>query len=188
MSDGRDNQKKALQRANDESNRICRESIEGAFIELLKTNSIDELTIQQIVDKAGVSRMAYYRNYSSKEDILDNIFDEVHSAIIEEAQRYSSKGGYNRSCRAVFEAMNKYVKYREGSEVIINAHESERFLALFSRAAEQTEENNSKAERYCSMFWAGAIFNVMTYWIKTGMHETPEEIEQYCRQAALQYD
>ena len=41
-----------------------------ALIELMKQKPYDRITITDITKKAGVSRMAYYRNYQEKDDIL----------------------------------------------------------------------------------------------------------------------
>ena len=41
-----------------------------ALVELMKQKPYGEITITDITKKAGVSRMAYYRNYQDKDDIL----------------------------------------------------------------------------------------------------------------------
>ena len=41
-----------------------------ALILLMETKPYEKITITEITKKAGVSRMAYYRNYESKDDIL----------------------------------------------------------------------------------------------------------------------
>jgi len=55
-----------------ESNRLAKECIVTALIELMKVRDYNAISITDITKKAGVSRMAYYRNYTSKEDILKN--------------------------------------------------------------------------------------------------------------------
>lgn len=56
--------------SNSEINAITRESIYLALQQLLETKTLAEITITEITSKAGVSRMAYYRNYQNKEEIL----------------------------------------------------------------------------------------------------------------------
>lgn len=45
-----------------ESNRLVKDCITTAFIELMKVRDYNTITITDITKKAGVSRMAYYRN------------------------------------------------------------------------------------------------------------------------------
>ena len=48
-----------------------------ALVELMKQKPYHEITITDITKKAGVSRMAYYRNYKDKDDILIEHFREI---------------------------------------------------------------------------------------------------------------
>ena len=43
---------------------------------LLQQKRYEEITVSEIANKAGVSRMTYYRTYSSKEDIVIQHFKE----------------------------------------------------------------------------------------------------------------
>ena len=45
-----------------ESNRLAKECIVTALVELMKIKDYDAISITDIAKKAGVSRMAYYRN------------------------------------------------------------------------------------------------------------------------------
>ena len=53
-----------------ESNRLAKECIVTALIELMKVRDYHSISITEITHKAGVSRMTYYRYFSSKEEIL----------------------------------------------------------------------------------------------------------------------
>ena len=59
--------------------RSVKERICQAMISLVNTSDkpYDEITIQEIVDEAGVCRNSFYRNYSSKNDIFIQRFQEV---------------------------------------------------------------------------------------------------------------
>ena len=59
-----------LRMSNEESNRFTKECICTALILLMNEQDFEKITISSIIKRAGVSRGAFYRNYSSKEDIL----------------------------------------------------------------------------------------------------------------------
>ena len=68
------------------SNNFIKSCIVTALIELMKERDFDQITITEIANKAGVSRMAYYRYYTSKNDILVQYLDEVTGQIIPVAE------------------------------------------------------------------------------------------------------
>jgi len=53
-----------------ERNTYVRKQITKATLELLQDNELDKIPIGQIADRAQVSRVSFYRNYDSKEDVL----------------------------------------------------------------------------------------------------------------------
>lgn len=59
------------------ANLVVRESIETALIELMKKKPLSDITISEIVERAGVSRVSYYRNYYYKEDVLFASMDKI---------------------------------------------------------------------------------------------------------------
>ena len=72
---------KGLRLSNEETNRLTRESLETALLQLLQEQDIRDISIEALVQRAGVSRMAYYRNFGSKEAILDNCITRVCGKI-----------------------------------------------------------------------------------------------------------
>lgn len=56
--------------SNEESNRLTKECLQTALIYLMNEKPFDKITITELVKRSGVSRTAFYRNYTAKEDIL----------------------------------------------------------------------------------------------------------------------
>jgi AcrR family transcriptional regulator len=53
-----------------------------ALIELIEEQSFEALTIGEITERAMVSRAAFYRNYQDKYDLVEQIFEEAMSALL----------------------------------------------------------------------------------------------------------
>lgn len=51
---------------------IIKECIFEAYLQLLEEQKSDSISITEITERAGVSRVSYYRNYSSKFDIIED--------------------------------------------------------------------------------------------------------------------
>lgn len=66
-------------------NKIYKEYIFESLMILLNENNFEKISITDIVKKAGVSRMTYYRYYKNKEDIIrvhiNDIFNDVNEYI-----------------------------------------------------------------------------------------------------------
>lgn len=52
------------------------EAIKNAFIELMSEKSFDQITIQDISDRANVGRRTIYHHYMDKFDLLDKLIEE----------------------------------------------------------------------------------------------------------------
>ena len=66
---------------NEESNKLTKECLSMALIYLMNEMDFNKITITDIVKRAGVSRTAFYRNQSVKEDILKEIGQEVTNEL-----------------------------------------------------------------------------------------------------------
>ena len=53
-----------LSQYNKEHRRLTREALETALLALLESKELASISISELVKRAGVSRNAYYRNYS----------------------------------------------------------------------------------------------------------------------------
>ena len=66
-----------------EINILTKECILTALLRLMDEKNYNDITITDITNLAGVSRMAYYRNYKSKEDILITHLEDAEKTIID---------------------------------------------------------------------------------------------------------
>ena len=55
---------------NQEKNTYVRQHILSALLNLMKKQDFANISIQAVVDAAGVGRASFYRNFASKEDVL----------------------------------------------------------------------------------------------------------------------
>lgn len=53
-----------------------------ALIELIEERGFEALTVAEITERAMVSRAAFYRNYQDKYDLVEQIFEEAMSALL----------------------------------------------------------------------------------------------------------
>ena len=172
-----------------ESNRLAKECIVTALIELMKVTEYDRITITDITKKAGVSRMAYYRNYTSKDDILNKFIEEVGESIHSVVESHSSEKEVYDYCYLLFDQLGRYsdiglVAYKANlGELILSA--INKFMLKTYPPSDTADAEAEIASRYRRYFFAGAFFNVFTQWIKNGRRESPAKLAEICSEMAL---
>ena len=65
-----------LQKKEDRRVRRTRDKLGDALVELLVQKSFDEITVQDVLDRAGVSRSTFYSHFSDKNDLFFSDSDE----------------------------------------------------------------------------------------------------------------
>ena len=71
-------------KGNAERNEAVRSAIIEALFTLMEREHFSSISVLQITDKAGVARMSYYRNFESKEQIIEAYVDRLHDDLIAE--------------------------------------------------------------------------------------------------------
>ena len=167
-----------------ESNRLAKECIVTALIELMKLQEYDSITITDITRKAGVSRMAYYRNYTSKEDILNKYMEEVAISIHERISKVYSKDDVYDYYAALFARLGEY---RDLGITAYRAHLGELILENITKNMALTFPAQAGIEsKYRHVYLAGAFYNVFIEWLKSGRQESCEEMARICATLACE--
>ena len=60
-----------------------KERIRTALIELLLEKPIDKVTVTEVVERAGVSRVTYYRSFYSLHEVIDEALEAIFSQVEE---------------------------------------------------------------------------------------------------------
>ncbi len=165
-----------LRRHSEEVNKLVVESLQGALLLLIGKKPYDNITITELCRKAGVSRMAFYGNFQSKDDIFNRIVTDLHTEMI------TRVGSPFRKPFSVMWYGEMFRFVAEKSDVlgpIFSAGYHDKYLQLVNslvlRLPSLTDE-----EKYISLLWIGGIVNAVVHWLMSGMRETPEQMASYC--------
>ena len=164
-----------LRQNNIEANEITRECIESALILLMKEKSFNEISITDIAKKAGVSRTAYYRNYSSKEDILSNYLQNIIKETSKILTNYNTLTETYESWIAFLKNMGKYAsKYK----LLLSAGYGDTILNEFKKCFNKNVTIDQTQLYYSNCYWAGALYSVLTEWISNDMTTPINKVAQ----------
>lgn len=67
--------------------RRTKHMIREAFLELLESYSLDEITIKQITDKAFCNRNTFYLHYQDKYDLIDQMCEQAIEQLLKRLDR-----------------------------------------------------------------------------------------------------
>lgn len=156
--------------SNNENNRFTKDCIYEALWELLKQYPYKSITITQIAQKAGVSRNAIYRNFESKDMIIQKRLLEGYNEFVDK-MNCTHISSYEEYVRSVF---TQLCNNREITETLVKADLSEFLLESFGyiKGSFKTDTKNEFYENYR----IGGALAVYLTWIVSGCKETPEQL------------
>ncbi|WP_061595213.1 TetR/AcrR family transcriptional regulator [Streptococcus sanguinis] len=163
-----------LKKYNQESNQITRESLEISLMQLLEKKELKKITISELVERAGVSRAAFYRNYSSKEQILEEIFKNTVRGITDKLEEFNFKTEMYQIWLFLFKEAKK--EARVISLAIDYNFENLLTQAVFDFLEKRNRNAKKTTNSYMNSFWSSAVVSVLSKWIKDGMKVPAEKI------------
>ncbi|SDF16617.1 regulatory protein, tetR family [Fontibacillus panacisegetis] len=166
-----------LRLSNEESNRITRSSIESALVLLMKDQTFEEITITGIVKRAGVSRTAYYRNYKSKEDILQSTMKEIVDKIVTAMNLHHPIRNSYEYWLALFQTLEQHM---DCLRIILKVNLADAILNEMQSAQMNTSTEKTLLTNYAAYFWSGAVYSVAAHWIKSGAKQSVAEMATLC--------
>ncbi|MBM7617465.1 AcrR family transcriptional regulator [Weissella uvarum] len=158
------------------------EQIIDATLTLLQSQSYDQLAVTEITREAGVSRMAFYRHFGTKEAVIDAIVKQLTNEFSVETDQIEL------NAQAIARAFFGFIQSNGMIiAVLLNAGLREQFypplrdilqslyVQLFTQ--EMSEQGHSvQSIDYLADFTASGMLALAIRWIATGMHESIDEM------------
>ena len=161
------------------ANPMAKDCIFTALVLLMQKKEYDKISIVDIARKAGVSRMTYYRHFTSKEDVLEQYIDSVAKAVHEEiVEKNAHKDFYQYFC-VLFEHLSQY---GDIGVATCRAKLGEMILHYITKYMLETfpPSENDPAAPYARHFLAGAVYNTLIEWLSDGQKLPYTEVAKIC--------
>ena len=162
-----------LRKSNQESNLLTREAIETALLQLLEKKELAKISISELVKRAGVSRAAFYRNYDSKEEILQEIFQRTVQKITDKLEQFNVRTELYQVWLFLFKEVKKEARI---VSLAIDYNLEKLLTSAVFDMLEQQNYSRKEASTYMNSFWSSAVVSVLIKWIKDGMRVPAEKI------------
>lgn len=173
----------------DRRQRKTREAIFKAFSSLLARKHYDHITVQNIIDEADVGRTTFYAHFQTKEDLLDQmceeIFGHVFSSVREQEETHDFSSQPATLTNELAHLLYHLEERRSDMSSLFAGESGDIFLKYFkeqlARAFDGMKElyPASVPKEYAERFYVTSFAEIVSIWIKKGFLETPETIVQY---------
>lgn len=152
-----------------EANAFVKECITTALWQMMENMPFDDIAITDLVKKAGVGRVSFYRNFESKKDVL-----EKHLVILLEewGKEFEALGDPSKFSDSL---IRHYYKHKDIYLILYKQGLSDMIYETI-RGAMKLHEAQHNLERYAKSMIAGMIWGWLDEWMRQGMPEDPDEI------------
>jgi AcrR family transcriptional regulator len=166
--------------------RRTRDALGDALIELMQEKPFDTITVQDVLDRAHVSRSTFYSHYSDKDDLLMSDAEEFFESISMALSLHGDKSDrvfpvqeffvHLSDVQPFYKALVKSGKFQENMELARGhfARGIERRLSELPRG-KSIPPNQLPAIAFTH---AGALLSLLTWWLDRGMRESPQEMDE----------
>lgn len=169
-----------------EANLRVKRDITKAMLALMHEKSFSEISISEIVRRAKVARASFYRNYTSKEDVLLTIIRDAIDYFRETAEYDLSNYYTYAHIVRCFEHFKMYAEYILDLCTFGYGEYIREELNHFHEEIAGSMPSNS-IDKYKLYIFIGALYNTAVVWVQNGVKESPEEIAKvFCREVGIE--
>lgn len=158
-----------------------KELIEIAFLKLLEEKPYPDISVTDIISKAGVARVSYYRNFSSISDIMDSITDKFAQRFITDLAPLFDTNDDEKLRAFIRNSFLAISQDRNNFRLPIEINRGLLFSTLEEKIGKIEQDNavDTYAEKYGRRAKIAMINQIGRKWVVTGMKEPLEEMVDY---------
>jgi len=161
-----------------------RDTLGDALVALMHEKNFDEITVQDLLDRAGVGRSTFYVHYRDKQDLfisdVEDFFENFSTAL-------KRDGASPNRLLPVKELFMHIRQVREFYSAVVNSGKMNDVQALgrgfFARSIDERlqkadleiEPVRRSAHAHAL---AGSFFSLLDWWIDKGMKADPTEMDE----------
>jgi len=176
----------ASQKKTDARVRRTRDALGDALVALMQEKPFETITVQDVLDRAQVSRSTFYAHYSDKDDLLMSDAEEFFESISMALSVHGDKSDrvfpvmeffvHLSDVQPFYKALVKSGKFQENMELARGhfARGIERRLSELPRG-KSIPPHQLPAIAFTH---AGALLSLLMWWLDRGMRESPAEMDE----------
>ena len=146
----------------------AKDYITEALFLLMKKKDFKDITITDITKKAGVNRVTFYRNFNSKDEIINKYLEKSFN---DWGKRWEESGDTN----IAFQLFKYFYEQKDFIDILYKSH-LQSFLIDYIVLICKSHEEKNNILAYSKSRFAYGLFGFCNEWYLRGMQETPEDM------------
>ena len=148
--------------------------ITNALLSLMEEQDYKNISVTDIVNKAGLSRVTYYRHFNNKEEIIIRFFELTKNRF---KDQLNISAGENVNNELVILALFLFFKANlKANQCLRKAGLDGELLKFLS--TEFLENLPVQLDKFYAYFVAGALYNVLINWLDNDCKDSIEEVSK----------
>ena len=163
---------------NNKRRKESQERIEKAFIELLQTRQINDITVSDLIKRTELNRSTFYANYLDIFDLADKTREKLEqefSNLFADYDYFNERTGALKMFQHIRENQLFYKTYFK------LCYDDKHLISIYDpkRAEKEHISNNLK---YHIEFFRNGLNAIIKLWLAGGCKESPEEMADVLKQ------
>jgi AcrR family transcriptional regulator len=181
------------QQRQDRRSQRTQQALMDALIALLTVKHYDEISINDIIDRANVGRSTFYTHYQAKDDLLKSGFERVLDMLIHQISFGEADQDLQLDTTPLFRhAQGHYELYRtlvwgSGFDLLTkdgHAALSAKFQESFTQLCQGKPEPSIPLE-VLSYSMAGTLLILLKWWLDNKMPYAPDYMDEIFQQLVM---
>lgn len=157
-------------------NIFVRECIWAAIFALIKEKDFEKVTITEIIARAGVSRMGFYRNYDCKESVIEDfVLTQFENTVerIEEVRPLDF-----RTYNIIVTVLENFKLYADKINLLLDCNLDSLLFRCYKKAYYKlyAAQREGQAHYYYNEIFIANLFALECAWARSGMKESPDKL------------
>ena len=157
---------------NNKRRRESQEKIEKAFVELLQTRQIGEISVSDLVKETGLNRSTFYANYVDIFDLADKVREKLEREFSDLFADYDYFNEHSGALKMFKHIKDNQLFYRTYFKLCYD----EKHLIYTCDPARVKKEQMDENLKYHIEFFRNGLNAIIKLWLAEGCKESPEEM------------
>ena len=163
---------------NNKRRRESQEKIEKAFIELLQTREVKDITVSEIIKMTNLNRSTFYANYLDIFELADKMREKLETDFSNLFADYDYFNERTGALKMFTHIKENQIFYKTYFKLCYN---DKHLISIYDRKRAEKERIDDNINYHIEFFRNG-LNAIIKLWLKNGCKEPPEEMANILKQ------